>query len=331
MDLASLHTLHSLERQLVRHNIGYLIGEELMRGIKEFPGSSSQMPYSTQTDRMGYEMMGSLENSLFNQNERSKLDDLRKLRKRLLRGKLEKKSDPEERTELFASTDQFPEVSEFEAEIEESNLPLESCEMAPQPEEEFPRFSPSGEHPAAEKLIIAPDQESYDDLLPLFQLIPEGILERCINLGARLYVIENGKTYGDLKELSAESLKLPGAYAPLLRAGYVHQEALKMTTMENLPLILFGHIYDHALGGDTFASLKSPAVFSLYFACKQKRPGHQFMSGYSESGPVQYFAQSMASYFYPFSKNKLFTRQVLKLLDQAMYDYMACLFGPVPA
>jgi hypothetical protein len=339
MDLASLHSLHAMERQVVRHNIGYLIGEELMRGIKEFPGAHPEVAAFEQNDRIGYEVMSSLETPLFMQNYRSKLDDLKKLRKRLLQGKLERKLSREKVVEVSPRPDQFPEDQKLEEEIiledleakqqEELEMKLESREKAPILEEELlNRFFPAKGSPV-ENLIIAPDQESYDDLLPLFQLIPEEILVKCVSLGARLYVIKNGKIYVDLKELSIENLQLPGAYAPLLRAGYMHKEALKMPTMENLPLILFGHIYDHALGGDTFASLKSPAVFSLYLACKQRRQGHQFMSGYSEAGPVQYFAQSMASYFYPYSVNKLFTRKVLKLLDHAMYEYMSCLFGSI--
>ncbi len=177
-----------------------------------------------------------------------------------------------------------------------------------------------------EKLIRANNEESYQTLLFRFRLVPEDITRRCFEFGIQFFVIESLKFWPLFEAFSEQIRGVPGGYIPSLKSCYIHEEALGHSSFENLPLILLGHAYDHALGQDNFASLKSPVVQGLFFACKQRKSGHQFMSGYSEAGPMQYFAQSMASFFSP--RDRLWGKETLKAMDVPMYEYLSCLFDP---
>lgn len=229
-----------------------------------------------------------------------------KKRKRALKSEKEKASAEEEKTNSF-SEESFTQNFTQEKVLDSPRF------IARQ--EEFP-FS---------EFIVAVDEESYRALASRLSLLPPHALIRCVEFGSRFYCMKQSAPLPIFKEtLSKEYLELLGGYVPRLKACYLWKEVLSHPAFENFSLILFSHAYDHCLGGDNFSSLQSPLVHSLYLSCRQRKPGHRFLSGYSEAGSAQYFAQSLAAYFS--LEDTLWGRKALKGLDPDMYEYLTCLF-----
>jgi hypothetical protein len=312
----------SVKNQAVCTNFSYLKGEELKLSQKNTtsltPSRSLLDPHATM---LSYNLLGSLSTALsYQQNFLPPWEVEKKKRK------TRKKEDEEKGGKTKTSNKDACVLQEEPVVANEAD----TAEKAEEIREEPVPFS-KGTHPLLEKLVVTCDEDFFNEIALLFQKVPDAILSRCVEFGSKLYVLEKGKKlWPALASLSPSQLDLPGGYVPHLKASYLHKEAMALPSMQNLPLILMAHMYDHAQGGDNFSSLKSPAVYSLYLACRQRKPGHQFLSGYSEAGPVQYFAQSMASYFSPdHYRYKLFTREIFKTIDPSMYEYMTCLFGPL--
>lgn len=315
--------LISVKRQAVCTNFSYLNGEGLKSARKDVSAlRPDQVAHDPNTAVIGYDVLGNLSSALsFQGGSFTALDAEVEQQAVKLKEKRKKKTgqaDPASWEDSDMAL--IGEGEEPKASPGEETIPSVEEELLP-----FMRIDERSSH--LEKIVVTADESVYYAIASLLQMVRADILARCVSFGSKLYVLERGKKWHDLASLASEQLELPGAYAPHLKASYIHREALGAPTMVNLPLILLAHMYDHALGVDNFSSLKSPAVYSLYLGCKQRKPGHQFLSGYSEAGPVQYFAQSMASYFSPDKNNKLFTRDVFKVIDSNMYEYLACLFG----
>lgn len=168
------------------------------------------------------------------------------------------------------------------------------------------------------RLIVREDEESFQRLSVLFRSVPQNVLERCLKFGTGYYLLSRETLSGLFHDLPSNNLAFPGGYSPQLKACLLQKEAM---TQKFLPFILLAHALDHAIGKDRFASLQSPLVQSLYLTCKRKKRNHQFMSSYGESGPMEYFAESAAFYFYPDES----IGEILKRYDRAMYDYLRML------
>lgn len=181
-------------------------------------------------------------------------------------------------------------------------------------------------------LIIAGDENLKGKLAAILSIAGSKLLSRCTAFGVRIFLIPKGM---DLRQLGVrdcpDSLKdLRAGYLPSLRTCIIGEEIVEgwSSARYNLPMYLLAHAFDHAMGQDSFASLKSPAVLSSFHACKQRKEGHQFLDGYASIGPVQYFASVVAAYFsgsangapWAASRNDLYD------LDRSVYLYLDYLF-----
>lgn len=163
--------------------------------------------------------------------------------------------------------------------------------------------------------VVSEDRSGFEQLSSIFRSVSDAVIRRCIQFGSGYYLLSRESLDRLFHDLPGRSLSFPGGYSPALKACILQITALGR---EFLPLILLAHAYDHALGGDHFASRQSPLLQSLYLACKRRKRNHQFMSGYGESGPMEYFAESVAFYFSPDKA----MREILKQYDRAMFDFL---------
>ncbi|MCL5773757.1 MAG: hypothetical protein M1536_05185 [Firmicutes bacterium] len=122
-----------------------------------------------------------------------------------------------------------------------------------------------------------------------------------------------------------------------IRMGYIPSRKLCILGDEtvsqdfenfSVPVLYFAHALDHALGEDTFASLKSAAIKSNFQACKNQEPCHQFTNYYSSISPVHYFACALESYLQSeVSGGRTCTREELYDLDRSMFMYVEYLMN----
>jgi hypothetical protein len=165
------------------------------------------------------------------------------------------------------------------------------------------------------------------------------LLALCRDFGIRIHVITRDSALLPLAGLDVDSLRaLRWAYVPSLKACLVKEDALTAPNPGFNGLVLsFCHAFDHALGGESFASVRSPAVLSNYRACLSSEPGRMFPDGYSALSPTHYFAQALESYLSaPFGKltgpddgGRLFTKEDLYDLDRPMFQYIDYLFREI--
>ncbi|MDQ7821881.1 MAG: hypothetical protein RDV48_03705 [Candidatus Eremiobacteraeota bacterium] len=175
---------------------------------------------------------------------------------------------------------------------------------------------------------------------PLFSLVKEAlaplgdrVLKVCRDFGTRIAVLGEGESILPYLPAMAEN----GQYGHL-RAAYIPGEKLCIFGAEELrgkgeffpPRLYFAHAFDHALGKDEFASLKSAAVQSSYRACMACEAGHLSADLFSLVSPVHYFAQAVESYLREGRPGgAFFTRDELYDYDRSMYHYVEYLFREI--
>ncbi|MBI2266013.1 MAG: hypothetical protein HYU64_12695 [Armatimonadetes bacterium] len=164
-------------------------------------------------------------------------------------------------------------------------------------------------------------------------------LRLCRNFGTTVVLASRNRDAADLLGLEDEQgafRRLRAFYLASQKLFFLGEEVLSATVGADFdtPVHIFAHAYDHALGGDGFASLKSPAVLNAYHACLSGKEGHYFPDGYAESSPVHYFASSVEAYFRGSLKSGpvgprafYFTKEDLYDYDRDMFSYLDCLFA----
>lgn len=175
-------------------------------------------------------------------------------------------------------------------------------------------------------LVQDQDGGSSEEVMRRFQAIPEKILRRCIEFGTRFYVEDPANLRFGIDLIPPEFYYLCGVYIPRLKACYLRPDALRHPALARLPLILLSHAFDHVLGQDNFASSRS-LVLNLFLECQKGKDGRQFMSPYGKAGPVQYFADSMASYY--LMDDDVQGRKMLEMIDEPMVLFLEALFKTV--
>jgi len=122
------------------------------------------------------------------------------------------------------------------------------------------------------------------------------------------------------------------------RCGYMPEKAICVIGEEFftppfeslcVPRLYLAHAFDHALGRDEFASLKSAAVLSNYRLCLRRERGHQFMDSFSATSAVHYFARSVELYLSDEEGALPGERELFYDMDRSMYLYVEYLFREI--
>jgi hypothetical protein len=182
--------------------------------------------------------------------------------------------------------------------------------------------------------LISGDRASpgYPRLQRLLARFGLGVLRLCAARQVQVYLLPRGAGLASFPLVRNRLPELAGsgaAYLPQTRTCLVEEECLLAPPQGFHPVLFyFAQAYDHALGGEDFASLRSPAVKANFEACRAGLPGHRFSDGLAASSPALYFAQALESYL---GENDcvepLWTREDLYDLDRSMHDYVAYLLG----
>lgn len=171
----------------------------------------------------------------------------------------------------------------------------------------------------------------------LYQL-GDKILDTCLAFDVKIVVLKTGEKLSHIVKNAEDTGDLRAGYSEKLRICFLGEEWL-FESFENLyrfntPVYLMALAFDHATGGDSFASLKSPFVLNNYHACRRGEEGHQFMEGIASHSPVEYFAQTLETFLQGKDESfridmaqkvfegKISTKDDLYYSDLSMYQYI---------
>lgn len=171
----------------------------------------------------------------------------------------------------------------------------------------------------------------------LYQL-GDKILDTCLAFNVKIVVLKAGEKLSHVVKNAENTGDLRAGYSENLRICFLGEEWL-FESFENLyrfntPVYLMALAFDHATGGDSFASLKSPFVLNNYHACRRGEEGHQFMEGIASYSPVEYFAQTLETFLQEKDESfridmaqkvfegKISTKDDLYYSDLSMYQYI---------
>lgn len=167
-------------------------------------------------------------------------------------------------------------------------------------------------------------QPGFRKLSQLLSRFGRRVLQQCIEAQAKVYLLPPGEPLLAHPMLaSCGSSDLQGAaYLPEQRLCLVEDDCVSQPPRGFHPVFYyFAHLWDHAMGGENFASSKSAAVNASYQVCQEG--GHRFGDLMSSHSPAHYFAQAVESYL---AENDCFeplwTRQDLYDFDRSIYDYI---------
>lgn len=177
-------------------------------------------------------------------------------------------------------------------------------------------------------LTCAPSSEYIRSVLN-YQMSPFGkrILKLCSDFGVKIVL----KTSFLKDSYPNENFSANSACAYISSQKFcVLDENLITQKEEAVSARLFmAMAFDHALGIDTFSSLKSPAVLSNYGLCKESEPGHMFCDSFASVNPVNYFAQAVESFLRKDGEtleSHIYNHEDLYDYDRSMYMYIDYLF-----
>lgn len=167
-------------------------------------------------------------------------------------------------------------------------------------------------------------QPGFRKLHGLLARFGRRVLQQCIEAHARVYLLPPGEpllAHPQLAHCGDNDLQ-GAAYLPDQRLCLVEDDCVSQAPHGFHPVFYyFAHLWDHAMGGEGFASSKSAAVKASYQVCLEG--GHRFGDLMSSHSPAHYFAQAVESYL---SENDCFeplwTRQDLYDFDRSIYDYI---------
>lgn len=154
---------------------------------------------------------------------------------------------------------------------------------------------------------------------------PEHLLALMTSEGISVRTLERKERYdhasGELSRLQVDVDAWPAPPAGLFvvpeRTLYV-RECSDMTVAHEL-----GHALDCALGGGVYRSSTDPAIKTMFNGAKK------FVTPYAATAPDEYFAESvraMTGANDPTSWWPKVSRERLRALDPAMFDYLSPLF-----
>ena len=167
-------------------------------------------------------------------------------------------------------------------------------------------------------------QPAYRKLHQLLSRFGRRVLQVCLEAHAKVYLLPPGEpllAHPQLAQCGFSDLE-GAAYLPDQRLCLVEDACLSQAPHGFHPVFYyFAHLYDHALGGEGFASQKSAAVRASFQACLEG--AHRFGDLMAAHSPAHYFAQAVESYL---AENDcyqpLWTRQDLYDFDRSIYNYI---------
>lgn len=200
------------------------------------------------------------------------------------------------------------------------------------PEEALPEEAETPEAGLPEEISILLErlvtgdasQPGYRKLHQLLSRFGRRVLQQCIEAQAKVYLLPPGEpllAHPQLAHCGHGDLE-GAAYLPDQRICLVEDACVTQPPHGFHPVFYyFAHLWDHAMGGENFASSKSAAVKASYQVCLEG--GHRFGDLMSSHSPAHYFAQAVESYL---AENDCFeplwTRQDLYDFDRSIYDYI---------
>jgi hypothetical protein len=191
-------------------------------------------------------------------------------------------------------------------------------------------------------LIIAGMRgQAYENLCVQLRNFGIAILEMCVEKGERILLLPTNRSLEDfpqfLSGLDSSYSRIRLGYLPLQKLVIFGEEVLlNNDPFFNVPILYTAFAFDHAMGGESFASEQSPAVGSNFKFCHDREPGHQFIDSFAATSPIHYFAQAVEAYLMP-PRNQmrdndprivtaLCTCEEFYDIDRSMYMYVDYLF-----
>lgn len=180
--------------------------------------------------------------------------------------------------------------------------------------------------------IMEGDKESpaWDKLRHLLSRFGKGVLRTCAANKIKVCLLPGGTlgSYPAIRNAENGDKAAGGAFIPETHTLVVDESLFEDAPLGFHPVLYyFAMAWDHALGDEDFASMKSPAVKASFEACRTGMDGHRFPDLMSAVSPVHYFAQAVEAYL---SENDcdepLWSREDLYDFDRSMYSYIEYLF-----
>lgn len=209
---------------------------------------------------------------------------------------------------------------------EEAHWDPEAPEEALPEQEETPEDALPEEISFLLERLVTGDssQPGFRKLGQLLARFGRRVLRQCIEVQAKVYLLPPGEpllAHPQLAHCGHTDLQ-GAAYLPDQRLCLVEDDCVSQAPRGFHPVFYyFAHLWDHAMGGEKFASSKSAAVNASYQVCLDG--GHRFGDLMSSHSPAHYFAQAVESYL---SENDCFeplwTRSDLYDFDRSIYDYI---------
>ena len=180
-----------------------------------------------------------------------------------------------------------------------------------------------------EKLIIGDmGCPAYRKLQLLLSRFGRGVLRLCLEKGTKVYLLprESPLQSHPLLASCLSGDAVDAAYLMSARACVIEDRCLNRAPVGFQPVLYyFAFAFDHALGAEEFASVRSPAVNASYQACLDGP--HRFADPMAALSTVHYFAQAVESYLSENdSLDPVWSRQDLYDFDRSMFEYVDYLF-----
>ena len=165
-------------------------------------------------------------------------------------------------------------------------------------------------------------------LMGLLGRFGEGVLSACLQARVKVCLLPSGETVCSHPLLSNNDLAgaVDAVYLTDARSVVIEEACLLAPPVGFQPaLFYFAHAWDHALGGEKFASLSSPAVQAGFQA--SAAGSHRFADSLVSSSPMCYFAQAVEAYLsLEPCADSIWTREDLYDFDRSIYSYIEYLF-----
>lgn len=198
--------------------------------------------------------------------------------------------------------------------------------------EEAPAVSPDLQELLDTIIVGDGNTLAYRRLQSILSRFGRGVLQLCSRHGTKVFLLPRGTPLSDHPLLSElEDDPVDAAYIFSQKAVVVECQCLEQAPELFSPVILyFAYAFDHALGGEEYASTRAPAVRCNFEVCQEggtlKSP-HRFSDTLAAISPVHFFAQAVESYLSENDcHNPMWTRQELYDFDRSMYEYTDYLF-----
>ena len=179
-------------------------------------------------------------------------------------------------------------------------------------------------------LIVSDDKKEAEGLRLLLSRFGKGVLDTCVRTGVRVKLVAQASINEAVVraepalrgQVIGQGAYLPGERLCLLAADLFSLGGPPLRGFHPA-LFYFAMAWDHAMGEESFSSLKSPAIKANAQACHIGLEGHLAPDAMASSDPVNYFAQTVEAYFSACDcVEPLWEHDDLYDFDRLMYDYL---------